>query len=187
MPSAPDWRSASAYAYVDDLNAAEFAAEFLRRNPAYRQDWRRIRELPSLKVERQNNKRIGMPARCRQSAPSTPRRTDSKRAEEALRGVTIEVAKTVHPLGDHPSDEDAKLAEAGNQCAATGMRAAERRIDVHRPKEAPSVFQPSRPLGISEPAAVWKIEAPVDPKKITPQAWAHSVQVPLIIRPKRTG
>jgi Family of unknown function (DUF6499) len=39
MPSAPNWRSASAYAYVDDLNAAEFAAEFLRRNPAYRQDY----------------------------------------------------------------------------------------------------------------------------------------------------
>ncbi len=39
MPSAPDWRSASAYAYVDELNAAEFAAEFLRRNPAYRQDY----------------------------------------------------------------------------------------------------------------------------------------------------
>src|SRR5258708_4447217 len=39
MPLAPDWRSASAYAYVDELNAAEFAAEFLRRNSAYRQDY----------------------------------------------------------------------------------------------------------------------------------------------------
>jgi Family of unknown function (DUF6499) len=40
MPSAPDWRSASAYAYLHELNAAEFAAEFLRRNPAYRRDYR---------------------------------------------------------------------------------------------------------------------------------------------------
>ena len=40
MPSAPDWRSASAYAYLHEFNAAEFAAEFLRRNPAYRRDYR---------------------------------------------------------------------------------------------------------------------------------------------------
>jgi Family of unknown function (DUF6499) len=40
MPSAPDWRSASAYAYLHDLNAAELAAEFLRRNPAYQRDYR---------------------------------------------------------------------------------------------------------------------------------------------------
>jgi len=40
MPSAPDWRSASAYAYLHELNAAEFAAEFLRRNSAYRRDYR---------------------------------------------------------------------------------------------------------------------------------------------------
>ena len=40
MPSAPDWRSASAYAYLHELNAAEFAAEFLRLNPAYRRDHR---------------------------------------------------------------------------------------------------------------------------------------------------
>ena len=40
MPSAPDWRSASAYAYLDELNTAEIAVEFLRRNPAYRRDYR---------------------------------------------------------------------------------------------------------------------------------------------------
>src|SRR5215467_4670450 len=90
-----------------------------------------IRELPPLKVERQNDKRIGMPARCREGAPSAPRRTCGKRAEEALRGVAIEVTKAVHPLGDHPPDEDAKFAEAGDQCAVTGMWAAERRIDAH--------------------------------------------------------
>jgi hypothetical protein len=47
MPSAPEWRSASAYAYVDDLNAAELAAEFLRRNPAYRRDYRAAVNRPS--------------------------------------------------------------------------------------------------------------------------------------------
>jgi Family of unknown function (DUF6499) len=40
MPSTPDWRSASAYAYLHELNAAELAAEFLRRNPDYRRDYR---------------------------------------------------------------------------------------------------------------------------------------------------
>jgi Family of unknown function (DUF6499) len=35
-----DWRSAAAYAYVEDLNRAELAWEFLRRNPDYRRDYR---------------------------------------------------------------------------------------------------------------------------------------------------
>ena len=40
MPSAPDWRSASAYAYVHELNRREFAWEYLRRNPSYKRDYR---------------------------------------------------------------------------------------------------------------------------------------------------
>ena len=40
MPSAPDWRSASAYAYVHELDRSEFAWEYLRRNPAYKRDYR---------------------------------------------------------------------------------------------------------------------------------------------------
>lgn len=38
MPSRPDWRSAAAYAYLDNLSRSEFAWEFLRRNPDYRRD-----------------------------------------------------------------------------------------------------------------------------------------------------
>jgi hypothetical protein len=33
MPPVPDWRSAAAYAYLNELNPAELAWEFLRRNP----------------------------------------------------------------------------------------------------------------------------------------------------------
>jgi Family of unknown function (DUF6499) len=40
MPSAPDWRSASAYAYVQELNRRELAWEYLRRNPSYKGDYR---------------------------------------------------------------------------------------------------------------------------------------------------
>jgi hypothetical protein len=38
MPPVPDWRSAAAYAYLNDLNPAELAWEFLRRNPDYQRD-----------------------------------------------------------------------------------------------------------------------------------------------------
>src|SRR5258708_26048409 len=98
-------------------DAGAFGGEWMFRR------W--VRELPPLKVERQNNKRIGMPARCREGAPSTPRRTRGKRAEEALRGVTIQDAKAVHPLGDHPAAEDAKLAETSDQCPLTGIPSPE--------------------------------------------------------------
>jgi hypothetical protein len=40
MPSGPDWRSAAAYAYLDNLSPSELAWEFLRRNPDYRRDCR---------------------------------------------------------------------------------------------------------------------------------------------------
>ena len=40
MPSGPSWRSAAAYAYLDNLSPAELAWEFLRRNPRYRRDYR---------------------------------------------------------------------------------------------------------------------------------------------------
>lgn len=32
----PDWRSASAYDYLDEADPADIAWEFLRRNPIYR-------------------------------------------------------------------------------------------------------------------------------------------------------
>src|SRR3984893_16025731 len=40
MPSAPDWRSASAYAHVHEFHLREFAWEYLRRNSAYQRDYR---------------------------------------------------------------------------------------------------------------------------------------------------
>jgi hypothetical protein len=40
MPPVPDWRSAAAYAYLNDLSPAELAWEFLRRNPDYQRDYR---------------------------------------------------------------------------------------------------------------------------------------------------
>ena len=40
MPPVSDWRSAAAYTYLNDLNPAEFAWEFLRRNPEYQRDYR---------------------------------------------------------------------------------------------------------------------------------------------------
>lgn len=42
MPLGPDWRSAAAYAYLDNLSSSELAWEFLRRNPDYRRDHRAI-------------------------------------------------------------------------------------------------------------------------------------------------
>ena len=39
MPQVGDWRSRSAYDYIDDLTAPEVAWEFLRRNPDYRKDY----------------------------------------------------------------------------------------------------------------------------------------------------
>jgi hypothetical protein len=40
MPPVADWRSAAAYVYLDDLDPAELAWEFLRRNPDYQRDYR---------------------------------------------------------------------------------------------------------------------------------------------------
>ncbi len=40
--SVPDWRSPDAYAYLNELDLAEFAWEFLRRNPDYRRNFRNI-------------------------------------------------------------------------------------------------------------------------------------------------
>jgi hypothetical protein len=40
MPTTPDWKNAAAYAYLQNLNRAELAWEFLRRNPNYSRDFR---------------------------------------------------------------------------------------------------------------------------------------------------
>jgi hypothetical protein len=40
MPPGSDWRSSAIYEYLYDLDASEFAWEFLRRNPDYRRDYK---------------------------------------------------------------------------------------------------------------------------------------------------
>lgn len=42
MPRRPDWRSPGDYQYLQQLDRAELAWEFLRRNQAYRKDFVRI-------------------------------------------------------------------------------------------------------------------------------------------------
>jgi hypothetical protein len=39
MPEGAAWRNASAYDYMNELDPASIAWEFLRRNPAYRQEY----------------------------------------------------------------------------------------------------------------------------------------------------
>ena len=52
MPSAPDWRSASAYAYVHELNRRELAWEYLRRNPSYKRDYRgAVHQMESIHID----------------------------------------------------------------------------------------------------------------------------------------
>lgn len=40
--AAGNWRSAAAYEYVRNLDPADIAWEFLRRNPEYQQDYGRV-------------------------------------------------------------------------------------------------------------------------------------------------
>ena len=47
MPPASDWRSSATYEYLNDLDPAEFAWEYLRRNPEYRRDFRTIVREPT--------------------------------------------------------------------------------------------------------------------------------------------
>jgi hypothetical protein len=47
MPRRPDWRSPSDYEYLRQLDRAELAWEFLRRNQEYRKDFVRILDVAS--------------------------------------------------------------------------------------------------------------------------------------------
>jgi len=44
MPRRPDWRSPGDYEHLKQLDRAGFAWEFLRRNPAYRDDYDKVSE-----------------------------------------------------------------------------------------------------------------------------------------------
>ena len=70
--AASDWRSAAAYEYVRNLDPADIAWEFLRRNPEYQQDYGRIvREKPDDEREAQLLERWGLRFRER-SEPDSP-------------------------------------------------------------------------------------------------------------------
>lgn len=43
MSEARDWRTGSAYDYIDELTPSELAWEFLRRNPDYRRSYQELR------------------------------------------------------------------------------------------------------------------------------------------------
>lgn len=45
MP-ARDWRSAAAYAELENASARDLAWEFLRRNPRYERDWEQLDDAP---------------------------------------------------------------------------------------------------------------------------------------------
>ena len=45
MSQPSDWRDASAYDYVLDLAPSQLAWEFLRRNPSYQDDFRRLTDI----------------------------------------------------------------------------------------------------------------------------------------------
>lgn len=49
MPQHTDWRSHSAYDYIDTLTPAELAWEFLRRNSAYVEGYEALRAAGALK------------------------------------------------------------------------------------------------------------------------------------------
>ncbi|WP_083850576.1 transcriptional regulator domain-containing protein [Rhodovulum sp. PH10] len=67
MPIGSDWRSPTAYAYVSDLEPADLAWEFLRRNPAYQRDYRKAVRRPA-STEELFVRRWGMPFRGRSRA-----------------------------------------------------------------------------------------------------------------------
>lgn len=50
MPRRPDWRSPSDYDYLKELDRAELAWEFLRRNPEYQKDFARIVDVTKRKA-----------------------------------------------------------------------------------------------------------------------------------------
>jgi hypothetical protein len=61
MTSVPDWRSAAAYANVDNLSPAELAWEFLRRNPGYQRDFRAATRVGADRVPEPLIARWGLP------------------------------------------------------------------------------------------------------------------------------
>ena len=70
MPTTPDWRNAATYAYLQQLNRAELAWEFLRRNPNYDRDFRAAARRTSDQVDfpERLTRRWGLRFPCRSAA-----------------------------------------------------------------------------------------------------------------------
>jgi Family of unknown function (DUF6499) len=74
MPTTPDWRNAAAYAYLQNLNRAELAWEFLRRNPNYHRDFRAAARRASGQVDfpERLTRRWGLRFPCRSAMAWRP-------------------------------------------------------------------------------------------------------------------
>ncbi|MBN9787683.1 MULTISPECIES: DUF6499 domain-containing protein [Bacteria] len=76
MPSS-DWRAPAAYAHADHISAAGFAWEYLRRDEAYRRDFRRMKairsENPNARIA--FSERWGLRFRDRSRSTCRPRAT----------------------------------------------------------------------------------------------------------------
>ena len=72
MPPASNWRSSASYMYVIELDPAELAWEFLRRNPDYQRDYRAIVDTTERGVDPAEAlaRRWGLPFRHRSRSSS---------------------------------------------------------------------------------------------------------------------
>lgn len=69
-----DWRLPAAYDYLSDLSAADFAFEFLRRNPEYRADFHNASEQDAL-GDGVEASRMGLARRWGLAFPGRPQRS----------------------------------------------------------------------------------------------------------------
>jgi len=73
MPEQGTWRISTAYDYVNELDAPDLAWEFLRRNPEYQQDYKRLKNagLDDDKTEASLSNKWGLSFRGRPRSSGT--------------------------------------------------------------------------------------------------------------------
>ena len=115
MPSAPDWRSTAVYAYMNELDSAEFAWECLRRNFAYKRDYRTaVRRMASGHAD-------ALPSRWGLRFPFRPRETGRSNAAGLAataqfgRGSPRASAACVHRRAKNRGRETAVRAPCGRR------------------------------------------------------------------------
>jgi len=91
MPEQGTWRISTAYEYVNDLDAPDLAWEFLRRNPEYQQDYKRLKGhgLDEDKAEVALANKWGLSFRCRPRSPGNGCKT---RVDTSSRSVDADPA-----------------------------------------------------------------------------------------------